>query len=109
MSNRTSVESAEIVNHYRRKGLRYGELTDALRRHVRLLGPLDPEAADNLEEARPSVRAKGAYEHEQPRMANGWRNWRAAVRADPARNAEYLMKQRAYDRKRRRTRLRIGD
>jgi hypothetical protein len=61
MSNRTSVESAEIVNHYRRKGLRYGELTDALRRHVRLLGSLDPEAAENLEDARPNVRVAGAH------------------------------------------------
>ena len=49
--NTTEVGSAGIVAHYRAKGYQKAELRRMVERHVRLLRPLDPEAAEYLEGA----------------------------------------------------------
>ena len=42
------MSAREIIQHYRGKGMRDADLRQAVQRHSRLLGPLDPELGEEL-------------------------------------------------------------
>ena len=93
----TPASAAEIVRHYRAKGLGHGELTDALRKHARLLYTLDPEVAADIEDARPSMLNAWLREkkwEEANRVAT--REWLRRRRQDPEFRAKEAVRNRAY-------------
>ena len=61
------TQSAEIVEHYRAKGLTGGKLTRALAKHARLLAPLDGGVSGELFDLQ--LRADGTQAHARE---NGW-------------------------------------
>lgn len=79
--NATAPAAGAIVAHYRAKGYRKAELRRVVARHVRLLRPLDPDVAEQLEDAYMGDTARERRNAEQRACRAAWAKRRARAGA----------------------------